>query len=229
MNVKTLLINAAAATLLFGGVAGAAQAQEAAPQSQPAVAQHQGEGRGLRGLLSGDGGAILETHTGLSGAEVAEAVRGGSTIAELIEANDESVNAFISEATETAQARIDQAVEDGRLSEERAARMSERLETEITERVNSTRPLARGDKQRGPMNGEMMSLVEEYTGLSRMQTAEAVREGSTIAELIEANGESVDAFVDEAIALSTDARRDRIEAFVNGEGPQRGFRNRGES
>lgn len=56
-----------------------------------------------------------------------------------------------------------------------------------------------GKGQRGfGQRGENIALIEEYTGLSGAALREAIQDGATLAELIEENGESVEAFVDEA-------------------------------
>jgi hypothetical protein len=81
----------------------------------------------------------------------------------------------------------------------------------------------------------MIDLALEYTGLSVTELHTARMDGQTLAELIEANGQSVDAFVEAAVA-ATSARiderlanateqaetlkstlADRITAQVNGE------------
>jgi hypothetical protein len=90
------------------------------------------------------------------------------------------------------------------------------------------------------MGPELMDLALEYTGLSLTELRQALREGQTLAELIEANGQSVDAFVEAATAaisariderLAEQAERaeelkaalpDRISALVHGERPGTG-------
>ena len=103
-------------------------------------------------------------------------------------------------------------------------------------------PMGRGGQGRGgrfgdgfQMGTEMMDLALQYTGLSLTDLHQALRNGSTLAQLIEANGQSVDAFVADAvsaISANIDARvanvqaqadalkstlSDRVTAQVNGE------------
>ena len=98
-------------------------------------------------------------------------------------------------------------------------------------------PQGRGGRFGGGlrMGAEMMDLAMEYTGLSLTELQTARRDGQTLAELIEANGQSVDAFVEAAVAAASariDERlanaqtqaeafkstlADRITAQVNGE------------
>jgi len=88
------------------------------------------------------------------------------------------------------------------------------------------------------MGTEMMDLAMQYTGLSLTDLHQSLRDGKTLADLIEANGQSVDAFVADAvsaISANIDARvasvqaqadalkstlSDRITAQVNGEQSQ---------
>ncbi|MCY3947399.1 MAG: hypothetical protein OXF44_14070 [Anaerolineaceae bacterium] len=68
---------------------------------------------------------------------------------------------------------------------------------------------------------ELMLLASEATGLTPEELNNAMREGDTIAGLIEANGGDVEAFVTEATDLVTSRMvaqmRARIEALVYGE------------
>ncbi len=94
----------------------------------------QENGRGGRGA----GSELVQEYTGLTGQEIREALSDGeTTLADLIEANGESVDAYIDEAVDAAEARLDAAVENGRLTEDEAAEKLAELETRITERVNS--------------------------------------------------------------------------------------------
>lgn len=73
---------------------------------------------------------------GITPAELATEVRGGSTIAEVVEANDVDVQSVINAMVEEANAHIDEAVEKDRLSEEQADRLKAELDERITARVN---------------------------------------------------------------------------------------------
>ena len=68
---------------------------------------------------------------GITSEELRTALRDGSTIAEVAEANDVDVQAVVDAMVAAAEARLDQAVEDGRLTEaeaeEKAADLAERI------------------------------------------------------------------------------------------------------
>ena len=157
-------------------------------------------------------GLILE-YTGLTRTELREAIQNGATLTELIEANGQSVDAFIADAIAAFEERLDEAVANGRIDEETAA---ERLAT-FTENINNLDEFPSGNGGRGNRgegrSGAGSELILEYTGLTREELRDALQNGSTIEELIVANGQSVDAFVADATA----AFEERLdEAVANG-------------
>jgi len=88
---------------------------------------------------------------GIESEELRAALGEGSTIAEVAEANDVEVQTVIDAMVADAEAHIDQAVEDGRLSEEEAAERKENLPERIEALVNGERPaFGPGD---GPEDG----------------------------------------------------------------------------
>ncbi len=101
---------------------------DAAPQRPPLVRRAE-----RRGLL------VAAEAIGVQPRELAEALRAGSTIAEVAEdhgvAAQSVIDAMVAEASE----HLERAVADGRLSEEQAARRLEELTERITERVNEGR------------------------------------------------------------------------------------------
>ncbi len=108
----------------------------------------------------GAGSELVQEYTGLTRAEIREALSDGeTTLADLIEANGASVDDYIDEAVDAAEARLDAAVENGRLTEDEAAEKLAELETRITERVNSpfdgSRRGGKGERGegRGPRGG----------------------------------------------------------------------------
>ena len=61
-----------------------------------------------RSGLSGLGAEMIQEYTGLELTEIREAVAGGQTLAELIEANGRSVDEFVAAAVEAASEQIDE-------------------------------------------------------------------------------------------------------------------------
>jgi len=119
MNVKKLFISTViVGTLVIGASIAGAQ-------------DNGNRGRGGRGG-NGLDLEIAETYTGLTREEIITAVRGGETLAQLIEANGQSVEAFITEVVSETTAKIDA----------RTATIKAKLESNITARVYGERPPA---------------------------------------------------------------------------------------
>ncbi|MEM6280759.1 MAG: hypothetical protein AAF787_01085 [Chloroflexota bacterium] len=103
-----------------------------------------------RSFRRGGGELVLE-YTGLTHEELRDAVQNGSTLAELIEANGQSVDAFVDAAVAQAEERLDAAVEAGRLTADEAAEKAAQLETNIEARLNGTfERNFDGEGRRGP-------------------------------------------------------------------------------
>lgn len=93
---------------------------------------------GGRGIGFHPNSEVILEATGLTQEELFEALQSGSTLADLITANDGDVDAVIAELVQTATDHINQHIEDGKLTQEQADTMLAELETRITERINGT-------------------------------------------------------------------------------------------
>ncbi len=156
---------------------------------------------------------ILLEATGLEAADLRAALQEGSTIAELIEANDGDVAAVIADTV----ARM---TEDINAS---AAAFVESLEQRVSEELNASH------SRRGPWGrtwhraprlfayARAGDALMEATGLDAADLRSSLRDGSTIAELIEANGGDVANVAAEIVAIVTDeinaAAAERVESL----------------
>ena len=185
-----------------------------------------------RGMFGFDGGSnpILEA-TGLDEAAVYAALKDGSTLAELIEANGGDVDSVAAAMIAQATAEINARVEAGQVSQARADAMLGMIEVEITEGIhNSFDDFADGKGRRGrpglPMpRGEFgfdggSDPILEATGLDEAAVYAALKDGSTLAELIEANGGDVDSVAAAMVAQATaeiNARADAMLGMIEAE------------
>jgi len=95
--------------------------------------------RGKGGFGRGFGDSTIVTDaTGLTQEELRDAVRNGSTVAELIEANGGNVDTVIAALIAEATNNITEKVESGDITQDRADTKLETLEERITARVNGT-------------------------------------------------------------------------------------------
>lgn len=198
MNAKKWVVSGVMVVVLAAASVGAAAAQE----------RGQFGGRGDRPLRQ-----VVETvasEIGISVRDLIQQVRGGSTVADVIAANGGDVAAVTAAAVAEATEQINQAVADGRITQERADVMLQNVEEWVTAAIN-------GDLPRGGRFGDrervILDAITEATGLAPQQIAQQVRDGATLAEVISANGGDVDAIIDLAVQTATD----RInQAVANG-------------
>ena len=147
---------------------------------------------------------------------------------------------------EALKARVDAAVDEGRLTEAQGAELKDRIDA-------GELPFLRGLGRPGPSGGfghfghghfEKFETAASYLGLSEAELRERLADGKTLAEIAKAEGKSVDGLVqalvkdakarlDQAVAAGklTRAEADeiaerlgeRITDLVNGELPKPGF------
>jgi hypothetical protein len=140
---------------------------------------------------------ILLEEAGLEAEQVRAAVASGQTIADLIAAAGGNVEAIVDATITEATTRINEAVAAGNLEQARADEMLNNLETAVTNMVNGE-----GIFNRDGGMGRAFPLVNEVataTGLTSAEVAEQVRNGSTLANILTANGVTVETFVDEQL------------------------------
>ena len=140
MEVKrSVAVLALAGSTLAGGVIlgpGLALAQEDA-QEEPAP--EEGEGGPCRGPRGKHLGVAAEA-IGIEVDALLEALRNGQTIAEVAQANSVEVQAVVDALVADATARLDEAVANGRLTQEEADEKKAELQERITARVNGEWP-----------------------------------------------------------------------------------------
>lgn len=214
MKSKILLVSLI--VLLMSLLVGISSAQEATPEASPATEDtswDMGRQRPVREILR-ETMAIVTEATGLSETEVLQQLRDGSTLSEIITANGGDVEAIKAEVTALVTEHIETAVSEGRISRERAddmlANLPERINTLFDEVHNfEGRPYNR--VERG-LFGYLMQQISDATSLSREEIAEQVAAGSTLSEVITANGGDVEAISSAVLAEVTERLNARVES-----------------
>jgi hypothetical protein len=135
--------------------------------------------------------------TGLSEDEVVAALEDGQTFAEIAEGADVDPQEIVDAAIAEAESRLQEAVDEGRLTEERMDQMLERLAEELPERLEE--PWQPG----GPMDGgfgpfgedfwTMYNEVAEALGLTPEELFSELHDGATLAEIAEEQGVEMEA------------------------------------
>jgi hypothetical protein len=161
---------------------------------------------------------IVADETGLQVQEIVTQVHEGTTLADIITANNGSVDDVMAQAVTAATDHINAAVADGTITQERADQLLANLEAAITRGLNGE--LRRdGPDGRQPGNRErrgvrnLLQAIADATGLEQREILQQARDGSTLADIITANGGTVDAVLASAIAASTE---DINTAVANG-------------
>lgn len=199
MKFKSLAIAFIALVVLVLGD-GVISAQEATPEFQ------RGDGI-MREVLN-----IVADATGLEPREIAERVRAGETLAQIITAQGGDVTAVTSQIVAAISDRVNTAVAEGRITQERADEILLDLEARVTRVLNGEYELAGaglGRGERGGMRGDagfgVLQRAAEATGLTAQEIATQMRDGQSLAAILSANGVDVQVFIDESVA-AFDAR-----------------------
>ncbi len=110
---------------------------------------------GRRGGGRGFGGPseLILDATGLTREELHTALQDGSTIADLIVANDGDVDSVITELVAEATTQINEHVEEGRITQEQADERLADLEANITARLDGTFVRPEGENAEGFRRG----------------------------------------------------------------------------
>jgi hypothetical protein len=195
MNIRKIVV----ATILAGTMAlgaGIVGAQDERPPQRP--------GRGtIRALVQ-----IVAEETGLEHQEIAAQVRAGTSLADIITANGGDVDEVIDAAVSAATERINAAVADGTISEERAEQMLANLEDVVTRAVNGdllpNRLDGRGIGAQLRAAHTLVEATAAETGLDNRDIIQQLHSGSTLADIINASGGSVENVVNRAVADATE-------------------------
>ncbi|HEX6330984.1 MAG TPA: Clp protease N-terminal domain-containing protein [Actinomycetota bacterium] len=150
--------------------------------------------------------AVAADAIGIETAELLEAVHDGETIAEVAERQGvdpaDVVDAIVAEERD----RVEEAVANGRLTQEQADRLlasAEERATNLVERDHAGWPFPRRGGHGmawpwGPGEGPIAAALEEL-GIDLPELLDGLREGQTIAEMAEELGVGHDAVVDESL------------------------------
>ena len=148
---------------------------------------------------------VLTETLGLSGSEIRESLADGKSLADIAADQGVALEDLKAAILDSAQERLDQAVLDGKIDQERADVVSARMAEGIDEHLNRTFD----GERRGPfghrhganghgMNdrGENAAELAEFLGLTTEEIREAREDGQTMAEIAAEQGISEEALVD---------------------------------
>lgn len=217
MNSKKILF-VVLSLIVLALAAGAAGAQAVMPPAEPPPHPPAFVPRGER--LLGDVLQIVAESLGIDRADLIEQLR-GSTLGDVITANGGDIDAISAAIEAEVTDRIQRAVADGRLTQERADLFLGNLDQAVERAMNTGVPqgLRPGQNTRRPPairlddRAPLLNAVMDATGLSARDLAQEIRGGSTLADVVTAHGGDPDAVIEAAVA-QVQARLD--EAVASG-------------
>ncbi len=167
---------------------------------------------GMRGL----GDAVTNT-LGVTGDELRQAMQDGKSLADVAEEQGVAVSDLTAAITEATEARLDEAVAEGKIDEERADNMSAQLSERVDQMMTATvddlgkrHKSAHRAAHRGADRGEHTEELAEFFGLSVDELQESRTEGQTLAELAEAQGIAED----DLVAFILNGLQERVDEAV---------------
>jgi gas vesicle protein len=197
--LKRISIGVLVVTVLALGVAGLVLAQEPTPPTEDALPSEGVRMHGMGGRFGGRQPQALADALGIDVEEVHGKL--AEAIAELAEAQgmtlDDLVDTLIAPMVE----RVQQAVEDERLTQEQADEQIAVMEERLLEGLESGSWFSMGGRgPRGHREGLSLGSLAEALGMTVEDLQQALTDGQTIAEVATAQGVTLDDLVDTLIA-----------------------------
>ncbi len=141
MNKKLLVTGLIVALVAVAAVTVTAFAQGPQPPATPQYGQgYRGGGHGMGFRFGASGHSLIDITaqvTGLDEADVITALQSGQTFAEVAEANDKTAQDLVNAFVANRKAVLDQAVTDGRLTQDLADTMLATMKANVEQHVNA--------------------------------------------------------------------------------------------
>ena len=145
---------------------------------------------------------VVAQEFGLEATDVVAQLQEGNTLAQIIEANGGTVEQIVDTFLQGSREKLQQAVDADRITQEQMDQMLVRLEEQITHLINNPIPpgLLDHPRHRGisPVRQfrHLVQVVAQEFGLEATDVVAQLQEGSTLAQIIEASGGTVEQIVD---------------------------------
>jgi uncharacterized protein (DUF433 family) len=156
--------------------------------------------------------------TGLSEDEVVAALQEGQTIAELAESQNLEPEAIVEAALTEAESRLQEAVDNGRLTEEQMEQMLQRLAEELPEWLEQPweprGPAGRARGQFGEGFWTMYDALAEALGLDPDELFAELHDGKSVADVAEEQNVDLEALHEALEEARVEERREAIEQAV---------------
>jgi AraC-like DNA-binding protein len=146
-------------------------------------------------------------YLGLTQAQLRTQLDSGKTLAEIAKDRDKSVDGLVDKLVADKNARIEEAVEDGRVTRAQANEIEADLKQQVTDFVNNGklefhfRKLPGGPGLFGlPGPHQFVSTAADYLGLTEAQLRTQLNSGKTLAQIAKDRNKPVEGLVDKLVA-----------------------------
>lgn len=140
---------------------------------------------------------IVTQTTGLNRAEIITQMSEGNTLADVITTSGNDPQAVIDQSVAQLTEDINQAVANGRLTQERADRLLGNLEDVVTRGIN-------GEFRQRAIEARVrigvLRLASQETGLNPREIVQEIRSGKSLGQVLTENGVDTAAFIETAVS-----------------------------
>lgn len=157
--------------------------------------------------------AVTES-TGMDTRSIAQEIRDGKTLIEVIEENGSTGEDVVAAAMTIATEQINEWVANERITQERADDLLGNLEQTYTDIINGDLQFSRsnrGDRANRDRGLGILRKIAEDTGLTMQDILPQLRDGATPAEILEGAGIEVSTFVDDLLTNTEQRLADAVE------------------
>jgi uncharacterized protein (DUF433 family) len=206
-----------AAVLATTGVAVAGAAGSDSSTSAPAATEARQHPRPYRRLHVVHGLATSAKAIGISPRDLVAELRKGKTIADVAQSHNVDAKTVENAIVTAASARIDQAVDNGKLDASRAATLKDKVAARAEQFVEQTPKVGAQARQ----VGHRLATAAKAIGIERADLLAKIRDGKTIAEVAQAHDVDPQTVIDALVKAGQTRLEKRAEHFVNATHQQR--------
>lgn len=143
---------------------------------------------------------------GVEPREIFQNMEDGQTLSDYLTANGVDPNQVTADAKAKIEAAVQTAVDEGKITEERATTLLENVDTVIENVLNRAKGERGEDRPRGERfeESEFIQTIADSLGITPEEFVAQLQEEQTIAEVISANGGDVEAITQTLIADATE-------------------------
>lgn len=140
-------------------------------------------------------------------------LRGGNSLADIAEDEDESVSGLIDALVQAVEDELDEAVDDGKISDDQRDAIVDKLDEWITALVHHEfgGEHHRRGRARAMVRGVLLEAAADYLDLSEDEVVNRLRDGDSLADIADDEDESVQGLVNALVDAAEEALDDAVD------------------